>query len=270
MRSMLRALAHRVYCRVIGTPAEALERLAQTDPSVRVGRLGDALMLFPGPAVRWSTVIGLGLDDTPPETIVPAIDAFFGPLGARPEILLSPAADPAVIAALTAGDFRLHGFRHLLRAPAGLILPPAPSAVRITAERVPGLVARGFQDGGEPRVADLRMEATFGAPANVTSFTAWIDDAPAGGGRVAIADGVALLFGASVLPAFRRRGVHTALLARRVAYARAAGADLVIIEGAAGGGTARNALRLGFEIAFTNAVLKRPEPEPGSPAASSA
>lgn len=254
---MSRDLARRVYCRTVGTPAEALELRAQADPSVRVGRLGDAVLLFPGPEARWSTALGLGLDDTPAEAVVPALDAFFGPLDASPELLLTPYTDPAVIAAVAAAGFGLIGFRHLLHAPDPLRVPAPPAGLTLVAERVPGLVARGFKDGADPLPADLLLEDTFSRPANATHFTARIDGVPAGGGRVAMADGVALLFGASVLPAFRRRGVQAALLAHRVAHARRAGADLVIVESAAQGPTARNALRLGFRVAFTNAILKR-------------
>lgn len=254
---MSHALARRVYCRVQGTPAEALTDRAQRDPDVHVGHVGDAILLYPGPEIAWSTVIGAGLDETPAAALVAGIDAFFGPLCAHPEILLTPFARPDVIAALGVAGFRLAGFRHLLRAPDTLVVPEPPPGLTITAERVPGLVARGFKDGADPRAVDVELEATLGSPANVASFTAWIDGAPAGGGRVAIHDGVALLFGASVLPAFRRRGVQIQLLAHRVAHARRAGADLVVVESAAGGPTARNALRLGFQVAFTNAILKR-------------
>lgn len=68
---------------------------------------------------------------------------------------------------------------------------------------------------------------------------------------------LATLWGAAVLPDFRRRGVQTALVQHRLHHAARAGATLVTVEASAGGPTHRNAARRGFEMIATRAVVTR-------------
>ena len=53
----------------------------------------------------------------------------------------------------------------------------------------------------------------FAQADGIECYLAKIDGQPAGGGTLAMRDGVAGLFGASTLPAFRNRGVQAALIA---------------------------------------------------------
>ena len=64
-------------------------------------------------------------------------------------------------------------------------------------------------------------------------------------------DGVAGFFGASTLPAFRRRGVQTALLRARMERAREAKCDLAVCLAQPGSSSGRNATRLGFQVLYT-------------------
>ena len=65
---------------------------------------------------------------------------------------------------------------------------------------------------------------------------------------------IAQFTGAATLPAHRRRGVQTALLAARLAAA-AAGCDLAVITTAPGTRSQRNAQRQGFDLLYTRAIL---------------
>jgi hypothetical protein len=69
---------------------------------------------------------------------------------------------------------------------------------------------------------------------------------------------VALLTGAATLRADRRTGVHTALIARRLADARAAGARLAIITTAPGTQSMANVMKHGFALLYARAVLSLP------------
>ena len=66
---------------------------------------------------------------------------------------------------------------------------------------------------------------------------------------------VACLFGTSVLPRFRRRGVQQALMLRRLERARERGCLLCVIHSRPGISTERNAARLGFFMAYSKAAL---------------
>ena len=69
------------------------------------------------------------------------------------------------------------------------------------------------------------------------------------------------LFGASVLPAFRRRGIQQALISARLQTALSLGADLASITSHPGIPTERNAARLGFQLAYVRAVMVKRGPE---------
>ena len=67
--------------------------------------------------------------------------------------------------------------------------------------------------------------------------------------------GLAQLTGAATLPAHRRRGVQTALLAAPLAEATAAGCDVAVIVTQPGSKSQQNAQRQGFDLLYTRAVL---------------
>jgi GNAT superfamily N-acetyltransferase len=56
---------------------------------------------------------------------------------------------------------------------------------------------------------------------------------------------------ADTLPAFRKRGLHTALLHARLAAAVAAGCDLALVHTTPGAVSQNNALRAGFQLVYT-------------------
>ena len=66
------------------------------------------------------------------------------------------------------------------------------------------------------------------------------------------------LYAAVVDPAFRRLGVQRALLMERMAAAVQRKARVVMVGSDPAGPTERNARRLGFEVAYTKAVMVRP------------
>ncbi len=78
---------------------------------------------------------------------------------------------------------------------------------------------------------------------------------PIGAGALAYSNGYAYLFGASVLPAERRRGVQAALTIARLTNARERGATFACIQSDPGIPTERSALRMGFQLAYAKATL---------------
>jgi hypothetical protein len=98
----------------------------------------------------------------------------------------------------------------------------------------------------------------------VRLFLADIDGRPVAAGALNVADGVALLAGASTVPDARHRGAQLALLPARLAYASRHGCDLAMMGALPGGGSQRNAERNGFRIAYTRTkwhLASRPRAE---------
>ena len=105
-----------------------------------------------------------------------------------------------------------------------------------------------------PREAIENAERDFAA-AGGTRYAAFRDGVLAGGADFRITDGIAQLAGAATAPAHRRHGVQTALVAARLADARAAGCDVAVIVTQPGSRSQQNAQRRGFDLLYTRATL---------------
>lgn len=76
-----------------------------------------------------------------------------------------------------------------------------------------------------------------------------------GGGLRVDADHVAQLCGAATLPAARRRGVQTALLAQRIVDSQENGCDLVVVTVQPGSKSCQNVQKWGFELLYVRAAM---------------
>jgi GNAT superfamily N-acetyltransferase len=104
----------------------------------------------------------------------------------------------------------------------------------------------------------------FSALPGALAFLARIDGevAGGGGGRVIAEARIAALFGAATLPEFRRRGVQSGLIARRLHEAALAGCEYAVVSTNPGSGSQRNMERRGFRLAYTKTVMMREWPGP--------
>jgi GNAT superfamily N-acetyltransferase len=118
-------------------------------------------------------------------------------------------------------------------------------------------VSQGFAEK-RPVVPEIvEVMKMFALSPGVESYLARVDGKVAGGATLAIRDGVAGLFGASTLPAFRRRGVQRALLQARLARAAEAGCDLAVCLAQPGSTSQRNIVRRGFTVLYTRVKFER-------------
>jgi hypothetical protein len=113
-----------------------------------------------------------------------------------------------------------------------------------------------FPDGGEPSGFDEMIAPMFGFPGSITFV------AEAEGGIVATGAGLVIpehkivaLHGAGTLKTHRGRGLQTAMLGRRLAFAAQAGCEYAVIVTQGGTTSQRNAERAGFSVAYSKATL---------------
>lgn len=85
-------------------------------------------------------------------------------------------------------------------------------------------------------------------------YVARIDQKPAASAILFVHDGVGYLADCAVDPAFRRRGLHAALLRRRIRDASAANADIICSGADFLSGSHRNMERVGMKLLFLRAV----------------
>jgi GNAT superfamily N-acetyltransferase len=128
------------------------------------------------------------------------------------------------------------------------VRPPADGiAVRTTTDR------RAWSELLErcivEQIADpgmLRRQAQLNASAGQVLAVASIRGEDVGVGALGISGDTAILYSAGVLPAFRRRGVHGALVTARLGLAHGRGATAALLKAAPDSPAERSALRLGF------------------------
>lgn len=235
----------------------------------RVGG-GGAYWYSPGNIVNGS--FGLGMDGPVEQEEIAALIAFFEERGEPATVDVCPYADPSLRRWLAQYGFVATDFETVLYQPLGGDVaegsgPAAGAGVGATevllastaAERElwATLEARGFMDDAADE-AGLILARAIALRTDSLPFIGYLDGEPAGTGMLVIKGGIAMFNGDSTLPAMRGRGVQSAILAHRLAYARAAGCDLAVIEASPGGISERNQQRAGFRVAYTRVSLERP------------
>ena len=151
----------------------------------------------------------------------------------------------------------------VLEAPAGAAPPAGPVTVRTTTNRRAWaeLAVRAFAEDVMD-VGVLRRTLQTAAAAAHVLVVASVDGEEAGTGALGIAGETALLWSGGVLPAFRRRGVHQALLAARLALAHERGATTVALKTVADSPVERSATKFGFARTGLRRRVHRAAPEP--------
>ena len=265
------ALAHRIEraeTRLIVDSARAAAARSGADGFV-VPIAGGAAC-FAEPDSPFNKVVGVGFDGVPDVDELAAVERAFAERGAPTQVELAHLAASAVGELLSDRGYRLESFENVLGLALdhdpGLIAPPGVSVRRSTDDELETWIAvvadaslhadtQGLPWHDEfPREILENAERDFAA-AGGTRYAAFRDGVLAGGADFRITDGVAQLAGAATAPAHRRHGVQSALLAARLADARAAGCDVAVITVQPGSKSQQNAQRRGFDLLYTRATL---------------
>jgi len=190
--------------------------------------------------------------------------SFYEVDGLEPWFYLSPMRfSRAVAEALTARGFAQREFQQAILYGSSIARPiPAPSGVTI--ERVDAgnldefahVTAEGFEWPPEWRAAamdEIRRKLDPGSP----QFLARVEGEPAGAGGLEKRGNWASLVGGAVVPRFRGRGCHLALVRHRLHQAHLLGHP--IVKGAAdfGSGSFRNQHRAGLQLAYIESAWAR-------------
>ena len=118
-------------------------------------------------------------------------------------------------------------------------------------------VSQGFAEKGPVVQEIVEAMKMFALSPGVECYLARVDGKVAGGATLAIRDGVAGLFGASTLSAFRKRGVQAALLHARMKRAAEVGCDLTVCLAQPGSTSQRNIVRQGFTVLYTRVKFEK-------------
>lgn len=228
---------------------------------------GGGYGLHYGPADPLNAVKGVGLNGPVNVEEWDALEWRFRDAGSPVVIDLSPFADERFVAMLMSRGYKIGSFETVLcrRLDGEAATTHVASGGGITIEVVgpervrewTRVVGVGFANGGEPMVFAVDFGLVRERLKHSVMLLASFDGIPAGGAGVSIHNCVAHMAGAAVLPQFRGRGIQQALTAARVSIARQRGCTLAKLDVQAGSGSYRNAVRAGFEVAYTRPQMIR-------------
>jgi GNAT superfamily N-acetyltransferase len=209
-----------------------------------------AYAMFDGVGSPLTQTFGLGLFAEVGEAEFAALEAFFQRRGAEAYHEISPLAAPALLPHLNERGYQPIEFTGVMFRPVTGALPGAPAAAGLQVRRVKadeadlwaGIAAEGWSSESAELVDFIREMGQISARAASTfCFLAELDGQPVAAGGLSVGEGVALLAGASTIPAARRKGAQRALLEARLRFAAEQGCDLVMICAQPGSASQRNA-----------------------------
>ncbi|MGB9402608.1 MAG: GNAT family N-acetyltransferase [Candidatus Acidiferrales bacterium] len=261
MRFVDIGLARRLEMAEAQAARECSENVVRNHPEMGAATLEimGGVAAFTGVDSPITQAAGLGLHGPVTDSELDTLEKFFRSRGAAVNIELCPMADASLGERLGRRSYRPIEFSNVLfRDVSGVSQElERTRGVRIRqietgeAHRWSETVATGFAEHFAVTPELVQIMEMFALRKSARCYFASIDGDVAGGAALAIHEGVAGFFGASTVPAFRRRGVQTALLSVRMADAAAAGCDVAMSIAQLNSGSHRNIERQGFRVAYT-------------------
>ncbi len=267
----LAARIERADCRLL-TDGAAAARRRHPEVDVYVRELGGGVATWTGEGSPLNKVAGLGFAGPLDEAALAEVEQALATRGAPVQVELSCLAEPEVGRLLTRRGYTLEGFENVLGLPLGPAgaAPDASETLSVTRSGPDefgvwlDVVVTGFATPdlqGVPSHESFPrevLERIMGDLASADGFVRYLarrNGELAGGASLRLFEGVAQLCGAATLPAHRRHGVQTALLATRLAEAREAGCDVAVVTTQPGSKSQENVQKQGFDLLYTRAIL---------------
>jgi len=258
------------------------DRARATGKDVLIEPVGGTHAVYGGPGEPFNKVVGLGLNGVVEEDAIARLEAVYDARRAEIRVEQCTLADPSVAVLLTRRGYELIGYENVL----GIGLTPARvedlsravqedvgrgiAIARARPEQMPvwietaidGFLAPDIFDGPPPTETFERetlraVYADYSESPETVMYFASREGEIAGVGSLRAADGLALMSGATTLPAHRRRGVQSALLRARLLDVAAAGCDLAVVTTEPASKSQQNVQRAGFALLYSRAVLLR-------------
>lgn len=223
-------------------------------------------MIFAGLNSPIGRTVGMGFDGSATAADLDRMEQFYRSHGAPSQIDVCPLTDPPLLEMLKQRAYVMTELNNVLfrRLEGGdQVAAPAGATIRQghaeEAEAFAAIVVRSFFPNGDAPEGFAAMIAPIYQCEGAILFTAEVDGKPiaCGAGLIIPEHRIVALFGAGTLPEFRRRGLQTALLRRRMEAAQKAGCEYAVIVTLGGTTSMRNAERLGFRVAYSKATLMK-------------
>jgi GNAT superfamily N-acetyltransferase len=245
----------------LATAAAFVDRAAR-GPAHAVAFAGGVLAAF-GPGRYVNRAVGVSLEDLDDDQL-DELQSFLTAAGVPPSLEVASWAPATLLARLATRGYAVSWFRNVHVA--ALEDRPPPVHPAMTVEEVTDdtleewlAVFRIGNDMTTPDAAAISDEwaRASRSVAGAIDYLAYLDGTAVGCGSVIPQSGIGWIGGATTVPAYRRRGVQGALVRRRMTAAHESGCDLAVVTAVPSGDSARNIARLGFTLAYCQAVLTK-------------
>jgi hypothetical protein len=245
-----------------------VESRARVEPHVGAGwcDVDGTWAMFDGPGSPLSQSFGLGTWAAVSPQQLARLEAFFAERDTAAVHEVATTADMTVLPMLAARGYQPVEWSAVLCQPLeeqSLRHSPPHTALQVRriapheAAHWADTSARGWSDTPE-LAAFVRGFARIAADARDThAFLVEREGEAMAAGSLHLHQGVALLAGASTVPAHRSQGAQGALLAERLHFAWEQGADMAMMVAAPGSASQRNAQRAGFQVAYSRVKFQR-------------
>ncbi len=261
--------------REIAILEESRQAFATAEISDESEAIAGGWMAYAGAGSWANQACGLGLQGPVSDADLDRLVQFYVDRSVEPRIEVCPFVDESLITGLVSRGFQLCEFENVLsrelnetddlRASHPFGWPDDLDILHIDptdhskVESFIEVSTRGFRAEGSP-VSDVLAATTTRTVKHPRSdsFLARMRNENAGGGGMECSERIACLFGTSVDLKFRRQGIQLALMIRRLERAIECGCELAFIHSQPGIPTERNAMRLGFTLAYTKVVMAMP------------
>jgi len=217
--------------------------------------------IFDGAGSPLTQTFGLGLFGPATPALLSEIEAFFAQRGVPVTHEISPLAGVETMATLVDRGYRPIELSTVLVQQVDVSTgPPASPALRVRLvdpqERAAWAETSSAGWSGDPAIAAIirpiaALAGLAGANPTLAHFLAERDGSPIATASLGVHEGVALLAGASTIPAARALGAQAVLLAARLAEARRRGCEIAMMVAEPDSTSQRGAERRGFRVAYT-------------------
>jgi hypothetical protein len=231
-------------------------------PDAAVLEIAGGIAVFTGADSPLTHAVAIGLAGHVSVAELDTLEHFFRSRGARPTIDLCPFADTGLLPLLADRGYHLTEFNNVLvKRMAGAELTLTPRVRRACPDEIDlwsHTVGCGFFETADLTTEEMDVgRAICAMPGALTYIASAENGSPAGGGALAIHEGLATLFADSIIAQYRRQGLHRELILARLNEALVQSCDLATASTLPGSISQRNYERLGFQVVYTKVTLVR-------------
>lgn len=234
------------------------------EANAAVAEVAGGYAIYCGANSPITQAVGLGLNGVVSTEDFDRLGEFYFGRNEPVRVETCPLADASLIEHYRERGYHVSEFSNVMVRPvekAGRATIPAEIDITRVADGEIDLwtlaVAQGFAEHFPVTQELLDVMRLFASGKNTESYLARIEGKVAGGATLAARGRIAGLFGASTLPAYRKRGVQTALLEMRMARAAELGCELAMSLAQPGSASQRNITRRGFQTLYTRVKFEK-------------